>query len=437
MHSASISTTSTVSGTGALSPHVGEADETSATSGFLGWSILGLVAGFLAITTFEGALRFYAAKAGVPWVIYAKDVFLISAVALGVAHTFLTDLRNAAFWLVLALIVLGTVAGLVILPDPRQPLFAAKTWLPLLCGTLAGAAINGHFKAFQRICAVLWIAAVAGIIITAFWPAPWVGFVYEIGGVEVEGSREWAIGGSVRSAGFSRASFDAAMQCVFFGSIAASSRRLGLGTCIWLISAAAVVLAVSRTAMIALCVAAALYYVTRSILAVQRLSKPAILFLAAAIIALPFGAARYYKDVAGAADMTTIVSTSSFEERALKTWPDGLALVSRGGNVITGRGFGGIGVAQQFFEPERFNPGDNLFVYLWGALGASGLMLMLFLTLRAWGAPMPLSPKRQIAMVVVGAFLAIGLTLNGIEAAVASLFLGFGLVWLTDPSFEE
>lgn len=437
MDSASIGTPIPGSSHERFLANLSAAGETPAASKFLGRWMLWLLAGFLVITTFEGALRFYAAQAGVAWIIYAKDALLIVAVLLGIANTLLTDLRNPAFWVVCSLLTIGTVVGLVILPDPRQPLFAAKTWLPLLCGTVAGAMIAGNSRFLYRLCVLLWLAAVAGIALTAFWSAPWVGFVYELAGMEVEGSREWTIGDSVRAAGFSRASFDAALQCLFFGAIIALPARVGVGLCIWLISAGAVFLAVSRTVMAALAVAVALYFAVRVFRPAYRLAKLGVVLLALAVIALPFAASVYYKDVAGMADTTSVTSTSSFEERALKTWPDGLALVSRGGNPVTGRGLGGIGVAQQFFETDRFNPGDNLFIYLWGALGSLGVALILFFAFQVWRAPAPLSQSRQTAIVMVGAFLAVGLTLNAIEAAIASLFLGIALVWLTDPRLEE
>lgn len=404
---------------------------------YLTGGMLWMVAGFLAITTFEGVLRYAAAKAGVPWIIYAKDLLIIGAVVLGVICTFASDLRNLAFWTVGLIAAIGVTVGFVLLPDPKQSLFAAKTWLPLICGTLVGAMAGGDSRILRRTCQILWISAVVGIVLTVFWPAPWVGFVYEVGGVEMEGSREWAIGEAVRSAGFSRASFDAAMQCLFFGTIIAMSSRFGVAILIWLVSAGAIFLSVSRTALIAVVVAGALYLLVRSLSATQRLAKLAVLGLAISVIALPFASAYYYKEVAGIADTTTVASTSSFEMRALETWPEGMALLERGGNVVTGRGLGGIGVAQEFFEREIFSPGDNLFVYLWVALGSLGIALLLFIPFQVWRAAMPLTTKRQAAVVMVGAFLAIGLTLNGIEAAIASLFLGLSLAWLSDTAQED
>lgn len=405
---------------------------------FLARGIVVLVVAFLAICTFEGALRYYAARAGMPWAVYAKDAVLLLALGLGILHTGLTNLRLGPFWIVAGFAVAGTVVGVLLLPDLRQPLFAAKTWLPLVAGTAVASALDLRSRFFVRACALLWLAAVAGVVVTVLWNAPWIGFTYDVGGVALEGSREWTIGETSRAPGFSRASFDAAMQCIFFGAVAAgASRRLLPGALVWLGSAAAAYFTLSRSAMIGLVVAIGLHVFVSATRGSQRVAKVSVFALAVLVAALPFAAQVYFRDIAGTGDTTTVTSLSSFEERALQTWPDGLALASREGNWLTGRGLGGIGVAQQFFEPDLFNPGDNFFVYLWGAFGAGGVLLLAYVPWRVLRAHVPLSRNQRVAIVAIGAFLAIGLTLNGIEAAIASLFLGLALGWMGgDPEAE-
>ena len=405
---------------------------------FLSRFAVALVLGFLAISTFEGPLRFYAAQAGLPWIVYAKDVLLIGALVLGLVNTFVRDVRNLPLAVTLLFLVGGTVIGLATLADYRQPLFAAKTWLPLLCGTVIATSLYGNLPFVYRASWFLWLAAVAGIFYTAFQRAPWEGFTYEVGGMAVEASREWTIGDIKRAGGFSRASFDAALQCLFAAILVVSltrSRFVQLVT--WLVSAAAIYLTISRSALLALAVALVFYLLTIALRPAQRLAKLAIIFLALGVGILPFAASHYYKDIAGTAETVDVSSTSSLEERALSTWPKGLALPDRGGTWYAGRGLGGIGVGQQYFETEIFNPGDNFFVYLFGAFGACGALFLAFLPLQVWRAPIPFTPLRRAALLIVAAFLAVGFTLNAIEASVASLFLGIGLVWLTAHETSE
>jgi len=215
------------------------------------------------------------------------------------------------------------------------------------------------------------------------------------------------------------------------------ARYYVVGLVVWLISAAAMYLTLSRSALLAFAVAVILHGLVVSFKPMQRLAKLAVVLLAVAVVALPFGANYYFKNKAALTDSSNVTSISSFEERVVKTWPDGLALPARDASWVTGRGFGGIGVAQQFFELNIFNPGDNLFVYLWGAFGVFGGLFLAFIPFQVWRASIPLNRKRQAGVVLVGAFLAVGLTLNGVEAAIASLFLGMGLVWLTDQRLPE
>jgi hypothetical protein len=388
---------------------------------------------FLAMSTFEGALRFYTVQAGLPWLIYLKDVFLFCAFCLGAVQVFRARTELFPLMVVTLFLVVGTVVGLYILNDIRQPLFGAKTWLSLLCGTAIATSVDFQSKFLQRSLFLFWLCAVGGIVLTWQWRPPWLGFVYDIGGISLEGSREWSLGQAQRVPGFTRASFDAALQCLFFGTMVVMATRSGLlRLCVWLISLGAGYLTLSRSGIVALALAVSIYYLTTLSKTAQRFAKLTVVGLAIGVAVLPFAARAYYKNKAGGEDASNVASMSSFEERAVKTWPNGFALASsRGGNWITGRGIGGIGAAQQYFEESVFNPGDNLFVYLWGAFGAFSGVFLAFVAFQVGRATVPLTAIRQAGMVVVGAFLGVGLTLNGIEGPISGLFFGMGLVWLT------
>jgi hypothetical protein len=160
--------------------------------------------------------------------------------------------------------------------------------------------------------------------------------------------------------------------------------------------------------------------------------------VAITVVMLPFAAARHYKNKAYAPDAANVASTSSFAERATQTWPDAFELQGRGGNRVLGRGLGGIGVAQKFFEPANYNPGDNFFIYLWVAFGAFGVAFLGFLLSQALRTPIPMEKNAKAGLIVAGSFLAVGLTLNGVESAISSLFLGMALAWLSQrPAYDE
>lgn len=398
-----------------------------------------LAIGFIGVTTFDGAFRFYASRAHVAWMAYLRDVVAVAALGLGIARASIVDLRNRSFYVVLGFIVVGSLYGALNLHDIRQPLFAARTWLPLLCGTVIASSVDTQSRVLWWCCFLLWIATVSGVLLTWKWHAPWVGFGYEIGGVEIDASREWTIGGVDRLAGFSRSSFDAALQCLFLAILTVVGSRYYLVSLpIWLVSGAAIYLTTSRSAAAALVVAIGLHFLLNFNRALQRLAKVGVVMVAIVVVALPFAAARHYKNKAYAPDSANVSSTSSFAERATQTWPDALELQGRGGNRILGRGLGGIGVAQKFFEPASYNPGDNFFIYLWVAFGAFGVAFLGFVLSQALRTRIPMEKNAKAGLIVVGSFLAVGLTLNGVESAISSLFLGMALAWLTQrPALEE
>lgn len=397
-----------------------------------------LAVGFLTISVFEGAIRYYGARAGLVGLVYLKDVMMFAALFAGVLRALLTNLRNLPLLVVAGFLIVGTVIGVSTLPDIRQPFFAAKSWLPLLCGTVVAPAIDMQSRFFRSACGWLWLATVAGVFLTARWQAPWVGFNYEIGGMVVEGSREWSIGGIARVAGFSRSSFDAALQCVFLGVILAASFRFYLFSLgVWAVSGAAIYLTTSRSALAALAVALGLHLLMRWHSTTQRLAKLAVIFLAATVVVLPFAAGYYYKNKAVSLDADSVASASSFQERATKVWPEALRLPGNRGNFIIGRGLGGVGVGQKSFEPQLYNPADNFFIYLWVAFGVTGVLLVAFIPFQALRAQLPLTETRRTGMILAGTFLCVGFTLNGIESPIASFFLGTALVWLTYKTSAE
>jgi hypothetical protein len=67
----------------------------------------------------------------------------------------------------------------------------------------------------------------------------------------------------------------------------------------------------------------------------------------------------------------------SFLDRVVRVWPESINLILEKGNLILGRGIGGIGLAQIYFEAGNYLPADNLFIYFWGNYGVIGLTIFL------------------------------------------------------------
>jgi len=129
-------------------------------------------------------------------------------------------------------------------------------------------------------------------------------------------------------------------------------------------------------------------------------------------------------------DPTLANATYSFYDRLNYMWPEAWALLSEHGNLLLGRGIGGIGTAQTYFEGSLFNAGDNLFMYWfvvfgWAALPGFVLLLMRSLRIRPFR-----TPKEMRFYCLLLATLVYGTMTNIVENAMSALVCGMLVRWL-------
>ncbi|MGE4530470.1 MAG: hypothetical protein AB7C98_04005 [Acidithiobacillus sp.] len=120
---------------------------------------------------------------------------------------------------------------------------------------------------------------------------------------------------------------------------------------------------------------------------------------------------------------------ASFGDRLNWMWPDSLHLLNLDGayHWWVGRGLGGIGAAQQYFEPARHLAADNLFVYVTVYVGLP-VALLLFAAL--WWRVVRLTLARNAVawrLPVVLALVAYGVVMNEVEESLLAFFLGLAL----------
>ena len=58
-------------------------------------------------------------------------------------------------------------------------------------------------------------------------------------------------------------------------------------------------------------------------------------------------------------------------------WPEAIELIHDSGNSLLGRGIGGLGTSQLYFEHDLYNPGDNMFIHIWANYGIIFLILLI------------------------------------------------------------
>jgi hypothetical protein len=222
----------------------------------------------------------------------------------------------------------------------------------------------------------MFFIAVGGVIVHSFVAYPWVGVSYQVGGVELEGAREWETsGGSQRLSGLARSSFDVAGQIVVAAGLL--SLRIPKGFfrfLLWIFCTVAVSLSTSKGILLAL-----LMTVIASEALIRDISWLLKFTFVMGIFWLfvpPMMGWTMDWQEAARTDIDNPLY-GSFIDRMNDMWPRALELTTEHGLPLLGRGLGGIGVPVSIFEPALANAGDNVFVYCYVLVGVLAIPIFI------------------------------------------------------------
>lgn len=391
--------------------------------------LLALLA-YLILEVFSGPLRMYLSLAGLSPLIYLPKAMLVAATL----WVLIDEPMRAGFThrglLGLLVVLTACVIGLLYC-GAKQMAVGIWVLVPFWYGLVCAAVIRKHFHKVLRWVPVLWLCAATGILLNYSITWPWEGFGYSVGGMEVEGSRKWwASGGIKRIAGFSRSSFDASVQVVLLGALATlATKSVIRKLIIWATSAVAIYLTTSKG--IFLVYIALTPFVLGQAFIPRTLLQPMPALIGCLGLALPLStlAFTFTPDKSGQA--TLVNALYSFYDRLNHMWPEAWRLLHEHGHFMFGRGIGGIGTAQTYVEPLRFNAADNLFMYwfvIFGWLALPAFVLLLLASTR-------LEPKRlpvdQAIFALLIATLVYGLSTNIVENAAFAISAGLAIRHLT------
>jgi hypothetical protein len=397
----------------------------------LRWSIIA----YTSTLVFEGPLRWALGNVGLEKAIYLRDLLLVSLIGL-IAAQGLSRQRpiNAPFALLAGLMVFHALIALIYLPNIPQILFGLKILLPLFFGILAYPQLEKTLHRLALPLGILLLAAIAGVVVDKYVDYPWRGVTFEIANVVVIGNRVWTSMGAERIAGLSRASYEAATQIALLSCfVLAFSRRPLLNIALVCAAMAAIYLTTTKGALLAFMVIV-MFVFTRFLgaeaVAAWRAVPAAVALIVMLVptIFLTFGSGvDWYR--ASRAEFL-----QSFFDRVEDVWPAGIELIKHSGSYILGRGVGGIGVAQRYFEGRWGNPADSLFMYCYVSFGVLGCLYLLWLGLAAIRLRIRAPGTDQLLFMVVVVFFVYGITTSSLENAVQSLLLGFAVSGLARAS---
>ncbi|MEY4509214.1 MAG: hypothetical protein RLZZ450_1336 [Pseudomonadota bacterium] len=386
---------------------------------------------------FDSLLRWLFDLIKVAPLIYARDGAMIFVIVLGFVDV-VAQVRAALVpFALLTFLIVGCVIGAAAGLPFAQLLFGFKVWLPLLFGFFLTSS-DAHLALHRpRMWTWVWALMVVGVIANVFITYPWAGMLMQVGETTVEANREWDAGGFNRASGFSRTSFDAAI-CVLLLSfyLLVVHKKLLYRVAIWLLTGTAVVLTTTKGAVGAFLVATFVAplvlsidperYSTQRVRRVIAQATVSVLAVIAALVPLVAGQIGTGYIEEGTVEFFLL---ASFGERISLTWPTAFGLLDSW-QFVTGRGIGGIGAAQTFFELDRFCPADSLFVYVYVTAGLVGVAMYLALLSGVWTLNLGSTGGRLTFFVLLFVFV-YGTTVNVVESAVALMSIGAAAAQLT------
>lgn len=389
---------------------------------------------FVAAEVFGGALRYGFAQAGAAWLIYVPKL-LIALVVLGtlMGALYRNRIRSTVAASLLVLLLFGLV-GVYYTQNVLQPAFGIFVLFPMMLALLAEPALTRFGPRLLPYVTGLWLGAAAGVIYDFYAETPWTGFEYELGGAAVSSSREWWTYGVERVAGFSRASYEVAGHLLFLAlPIVLLRRGWFLKSLLWIATGALIALTTTKKTLGVYAILTLLLPILSLHLTRRNFKRVVVTSLpwVVAMIGIALPVSTLFVDYS--LDLGSEVSLflfASFEDRLTWMWPDGLELVFQHGSPIFGRGIGGIGAAQTYFEPALSNSADSLYLYLYAVFGIVALPIIGHYTLNVARVDASRSSWSRLMWFWAIAVLMNGWATNGIEGAFTSILLGITFAYV-------
>lgn len=387
----------------------------------------------LASEVFGGALRYLLSNASMTWMIYLPKILT----AFFVFGMFVFDIYHGvlrrSLVLFLSIVCFLSIVGILFTNNISQVGFGFFVILPLLLGVVSVPALAKFSNRLLPYVIALWAAAAIGVIYDFYSELPWSGASYQIGDQELIVSRQWRTQEFDRIAGFSRASFAVADQLLIFATITIIlSRDRLIPVVIWLMTGPLITLTTTKKTLLAYALLTLLapmlsHWTSISFKIALRTLTPWFVVVTGMVLPLSTLFVNYSLDINS--DIGVLL-LNSFEDRLINTWPDTFKLLFEHGNAIFGRGIGGIGMAQFYFEPEIFSPADNFYLYIYFTSGLLCLPFLAFFARSLATLDIQHSSCAQLVWFLGVNALILGWASNDIEDVLISVSLGFAIGFL-------
>lgn len=349
---------------------------------------------------FNGVIRFYFTKYGLTYLIYLSNLSLITIVLIYLIKVIKELKIQKQIFIFLIFVFFGIVIGFLNELKAQQVLFSLNIYLPFLAGFIYSYYYKTSYSVLINIYRIFTPIALLGIFMDYFYELPWQGYEYEIGDFSIEASRYWTTFGIERLAGFQRSSVESGILIFMLLTINLTIRLYTklkasaflrcydfilnfLGIC-------GIYFTTFKTGFLSIILLNILWLliiiyrniswykgkiICRIIIKFQML----LLFIYLIIPPLISLSGVKFSDIK---DEYLRILFTSYAIRLEEMWPNAFELLEHSNFTFFGRGAGGIGVAQKYFEASLYNPGDNFFVYIFVSFGVISLIIMLYLIIK-------------------------------------------------------
>jgi len=390
---------------------------------------------YLVTETFGGLLLYVLSLVGLESLFYIRDLSFIVIIFLYLIVV-ATKLKIRKGDLILFFIfIIQFLWGLINLPNIYLVLFGVKLFLPLFAGYFIYYFYEqDEIKISKTFIYSLWIVSVGGVLMNYFIYFPWEGHTVNIGNIDIETSRSWNAYGTEfrRLVGFTRGASAVAINIAVFSLFSILKYKSNYRNFLIIIITVIVLLLTTMKgvflAYFATICCILLYERFRNIIHYVPLAS----FIISAIVVLFSNILLY---IFLTQNQLIFIAIYSFLDRMYRVWPEGVSLIMENGNAIFGRGIGGIGVSQIYFESHNYNPADNLFLHIWGNFGMIGVAALLYVLYFLGRVKIQLKE-------IVFVYIVLLFTINGITSAVTSnaiynLFFGVSIGFIISKINEK
>lgn len=364
----------------------------------------------------EGPIRYILYLGGGQYILYSRDLFIALCIICYLLHAAREFVIDRLLLVIIIIFIFHSIISLYYVGNISMILFAWKVYFPLFFGILFGQLFFINLRLTVKYFTILCIVAIVGVFVNYYKTFPWEGLEYTLFGFDIEAVRFWTAWEFKRVSGFARTSFDSAIQILLLAIfLICYLKNKSLKLLLWLLAGSAILLTTTKGVILAYLVTSLLIIIIRYIPNYFNIYQKVLFVLIGIVIILPLFSVQSL----GVGNIPLLFK--SLYERMIISWPDVFKLVQENGNILLGRGLGGMGTSQLYFEIQKYNPGDNIFLFFYANFGILGAGYLLYLSII--GQSIDLNTELYYYLFIISFFI-YGITTTCTENAMFNFFLG-------------